>query len=94
LSSQPNADAYFAEDELNQLGYRLLTNDQIKEAIAIFKLNVDAYPESWNVHDSLGEAYMTNGERDLAIASYRRSIELNPQNQNGIAMLKRLESGE
>jgi hypothetical protein len=37
---------------------------------------------------------MVNGDRDLAIASYHRSIELNPQNQNGVAMLKRLESGE
>jgi glyoxylase-like metal-dependent hydrolase (beta-lactamase superfamily II) len=92
LSAEPKAAVYFSEDELNSLGYRLLTNNQIKEAIAVFKLNVDAYPDSWNVHDSLGEAYMENGDRDLAIASYSRSIELNPQNQNGIAMLRRLEA--
>ena len=57
-----------------------------------FALNVEAFPDSWNVHDSLGEAYMVGGERELAIASYERSIELNPGNANGVEMLKRLRS--
>ena len=44
-----------------------------------------------NAHDSLGEAYMVSGARDLAIRSYRRSLELNPGNDNGRRMLERLE---
>ena len=65
---------------------------KVKEAIEIFKLNVEAYPDSWNVHDSLGEAYMNDGQKDLAIKYYEKSIELNPDNKNGKETLKRLKS--
>ena len=61
-----------------------------KEAIEVFKLDVDEYPKSWNVYDSLGEAYMKNGDKELAIQNYEKSIELNPDNENGKMMLKRL----
>ncbi len=93
LRSQPTSDLYFSEVEINRLGYRLLGNEQRREAIAVFSLNAEEHPESWNVHDSLGEALMVNGDRERAIASYRRSVELNPENQNGIAILERLEHG-
>ncbi len=58
--------------------------------IAIFELNVKAYPESWNVYDSLGEAYMVRGDHDRAIELYRKSLELNPDNGNAVTMLGRL----
>jgi CubicO group peptidase (beta-lactamase class C family) len=82
---------YFTESELNALGYQLLGIKQIKAAIEIFKLNVEAYPESFNVYDSLGEAYMINGDDKLAIESYKKSLELNPQNINAVQMLKKIE---
>jgi tetratricopeptide (TPR) repeat protein len=69
----------FDEDELNTLGYRLLRTDKIKESIEIFKLNVEVYPESWNVYDSLGEAYFVGGDRELALQNYEKSLELNPR---------------
>jgi cytochrome c-type biogenesis protein CcmH/NrfG len=53
-------------------------------------LNVEEYPKSSNVYDSLGEAYMAAGQKDLAIQNYEKSIELDPKNQNGIDMLKKL----
>jgi CubicO group peptidase (beta-lactamase class C family) len=81
----------FAESHLNSLGYRLLSMDRIEDAIEIFKLNVVAFPASFDVYDSLGEAYMLNENKDLAIQSYKKSIELNPENQNGIEMLRDLE---
>ena len=80
-----------AEEHLNNLGYTLLQQKKIAEAIAVFKINVELYPQSWNVYDSLGEAYMVNGEKAMAITNYKKSLELNPQNQNGLAMLKKLE---
>lgn len=80
----------FAETELNNLGYQLLGMKKIKEAIEIFKLNVDVFPESSNVYDSLGEAYMINGDKELAIKNYEKSLELNPDNKNAIEMLKKL----
>jgi glyoxylase-like metal-dependent hydrolase (beta-lactamase superfamily II) len=80
----------FAENELNRLGYELLQRGMVDEAITIFELNVTAYPNAFNTHDSLGEAYMVAGDSDRAVASYRRSLELNPDNTNAIAMLARL----
>jgi CubicO group peptidase (beta-lactamase class C family) len=81
-----------SEPELNTLGYQLLQGKKLKEAIEIFKLNVEAYPEGFNTYDSLGEAYMNSGDKELAIKNYKKSLELNPENTGAIAMLKRLEA--
>lgn len=70
----------FSETELNTLGYQLLQMGKVPESIQIFKLNVEAYPQAFNTYDSLGEAYMRHGEKDLAITNYKKSLELNPQN--------------
>lgn len=72
----------FAEDQLNRLGYQLLQQKKVADAIEIFKLNVEIYPQSSNVYDSLGEAYMVNGDKDLSIANYKKSLELDPNNAN------------
>ena len=80
----------FDEGELNRLGYQLLGLDRIGDAIEIFRLNAEIFPESFNVYDSLGEAFMKNGERALAIENYEKSLELNPENANATAMLKLL----
>ncbi len=80
-----------SEGRLNALGYGLMRQKKLPEAIGIFKLNVEFYPHSWNVHDSLGEAYMTNNEIEPAIASYKRSLELNPRNKGGDQMLRKLQ---
>jgi tetratricopeptide (TPR) repeat protein len=85
-------DYYVSEAQFNDLGYRLLGMKKVKEAIEIFKLNVEAYPQSANVYDSLGEAYMVNGDKALAIRNYQRAVELNPQNTNAIEMLKKLRA--
>ncbi len=82
----------FSEQQLNALGDALLQHDRIADAIAIFVLNVDMFPESFNAYDSLGEAYMMNGQRDLAIAKYQRSLELNPDNENARQKLKELDA--
>lgn len=82
----------FDEDELNSLGYRLLQAKKFKAAIRIFQLNVEAYPKSSNVYDSLGEAYMDDGDNEDAIANYRRSLKLNPKNRNGERMLEKLKA--
>ena len=83
-------DYYASESQLNALGYRLLNKKKVREAIEIFKLNVEAYPQSANVYDSLGEAYMVSGDKELAVRNYRRAVELNPQNANAVEMLKKL----
>lgn len=57
----------------------------------MFKLNVALFPDSFNVYDSLGEAYMVAGERELAIKNYKKSLELNPNNTNAAKMLKKIK---
>ena len=83
---------FFTERQINNLGYEFLFKGQVEDAIKLFKLNVDVYPESSNVYDSLGEAYMENKEFDLAVKNYKKSLELNPDNLNGKKKLKELEN--
>jgi CubicO group peptidase (beta-lactamase class C family) len=80
------------EGTLNQLGYMLLVQKKVDDAIKVFQLNVQEYPKGWNCYDSLGEAFMVAGKKDLAIQNYEKSLELNPENMNGAAMLKKLKS--
>ena len=82
------------ENQFNALGYRLLQAGSVDEAIAVFAFNADAFPESWNVWDSLGEAYMTRGDRARAIECYRASLQRNPDNHNGGTILERLTAEE
>ena len=81
----------FRENELNRLGYQLLGDAKIDAAIGIFKLNVESYPKSSNVYDSLGESYMKNGQQELAITNYKKSYELDPSNSNAVEMIRVLE---
>ncbi len=64
----------------------------MKEAVEVFKLNVEAYPQAFNPYDSLAEAYMKMNERELAIKNYKKSVELNPKNTGAIENLKNLEN--
>ena len=84
-------DLYTDEGELNRLGYRLLGEQKLRESIEILKLNVEAYPQSANAHDSLAEAYMRTGEKELAVQSYEKSLVLDPSNTNAAVMLKKLK---
>lgn len=78
------------ELEVNGLGYFLMTHQQLDAAIRIFELNAETYPKSANTHDSLGEAYMNAERFEKAITSYRKSLEINPANQNAKDMIDRI----
>jgi uncharacterized membrane protein len=80
----------FDESELDTLGYQLLHANKYKEAIRIFQLNVESFPQSGNTYDSLGEGYFDDGDKAEAIASYRKSLELNPKNRNAVQTLQQL----
>jgi tetratricopeptide (TPR) repeat protein len=66
------------ESDLNTLGYQALADGDIAAAVALFQLNVTAYPEAWNPYDSLGEGLLAAGDTTASIASYRRAHALNP----------------
>jgi len=80
------------ESELNDWAYRMMANKQEKEALEIFKLNMYLFPKSWNVYDSYGEILLKMGDKSKAIEMYRRSIELNPENENGKKILEGISS--
>jgi len=81
----------FNEGEINNYGYVLLQSGKTDDAIEIFKLNVEFFPASANAYDSLGEAYMTKGDKENALVNYKKSLELNPDNQAGKDAVKKLE---
>lgn len=83
--------AAYVELTLNNLGYRLLRMEMIDEAIAVFELNTREYPDAYNTHDSLGEAYFNAGMLEAALRSYQRSLELNPGNQSAYEMIRLIE---
>ncbi len=75
------------ESEINEVGYEFLQAGKVQEAIEFFKLNVEVFPHSGNCYDSLGEAYLKNGNKQLAIENYKKSIALDPTNENGKKVL-------
>lgn len=79
-----------SEATVNQAGYSLMARKKMSDSILMFQKNVDLHPDSWNTYDSLGEAYIKNGDKELAVKNYKKSVELKPTNENGIAALKKL----
>ena len=70
------SDPAVAEQRLNEAGYRLIRVKEFPKAIAILQLNTELYPASANTYDSLAEAYMTSGDKEKAIAFYRKSMQV------------------
>lgn len=62
----------------------------MKEAIEIFRANAEAFPNEYNTWDSLAEASLEDGQKDLAIRYYRKVLELRPGDENATYMLKEL----
>lgn len=87
---QDSSCVLFAERQMNSLGYQYLNRHQVKEALALFKLNVEAYPWSPNVYDSYGEALIADHQIQLAVENYTRSVEMNPGNDVGKKKLEEL----
>ena len=85
------SDIYIDENLVNAFGYELLRSDDVLAAIEIFKFNAERFPESFNVYDSLGEAYMKNGDIEPAIRNYQKSLGINPENTNAQEMLIKLK---
>jgi tetratricopeptide (TPR) repeat protein len=80
-------------NSLNNMGYALIGQGEVEEAVVALELQTDAYPTVANAWDSLGEGYMANGDEDKAIAAFKKSLEMNPpQNTkaNSISLLGQL----
>lgn len=88
--SQPTTYAFDDENQLNRLGYSLIRYGRLDDALAIFHLNADVFPDSWNVYDSLGEAYLLKEDTEKAIQYLEQSLALNPDNTRAVEMLEAL----
>ncbi len=82
------------EDELTMYGYSFLWENNVAEAIEIFKLIVAEFPNSSNPYDSLGEAYLKNGDKERSLANYEKSLALNPENFNAEDQIERIKHPE
>ncbi|MFK7847060.1 MAG: serine hydrolase [Rhodothermales bacterium] len=91
LDTSLDSGLYF-EHSINALGYQYLQNEQTDMAILVFQFNAQSFPESWNVHDSYGEALAVAGRYKEAIAAYERSVTLNPDSESGVAALASLRT--
>jgi len=88
-----NPDAFvFSEQRMNVMGYTLLQSGNVDNAVKLFKLNIEAYPQSANAYDSYAEALLARGDTTLVIENYKKSLELNPSNPNAIRILKDLKA--
>jgi len=76
--SDPTHEFVNIEGTMNTLGYELLGEKRVDEAIVVFELNAETYAESANVFDSLGDGYRARGDTEAAIASYRKALEIDP----------------
>lgn len=81
----------FIENELNALGYQLLQENKIKKAIEVFKINVEEFPRSANVYDSLGEAYFNAKKYELALKNYKKTLDLNNSNNWAKSMIEKIK---
>ncbi len=79
------------EDNLNDTGYQFLGVNKTSEAIELFKMNARLNPNSWNVYDSLGEAYGVADDKKLAIENYEMSLKLKPDSKSELVALEKLK---
>ncbi len=81
-----------SERQLNTVGYGFLYENKLDAAMTVFKHVVEIFPSSSNAYDSLAEAYMKNGQKEMAIKNYEKSLTLNPDNENAKEMINKLKN--
>jgi hypothetical protein len=91
LKAAPERHIHFSEESFNLLAYRLLNAGKMAEAVSVFKLIVQEYPRSSNAWGCLAEAYVKNGQNDLAIESYKKALLLDPKNERARQRIAELQ---
>ncbi|GAA3997141.1 hypothetical protein GCM10022408_04740 [Hymenobacter fastidiosus] len=86
-----NAGYQLPEADVNNWGYALVKQHQLRDAVEVFKLNVSLNPKSANTYDSLAETYQELGNKELAVRNYKQVLKLDPTSQNAVEQLKKLQ---
>lgn len=94
IKEKDSLDSSIDENYLNSIGYKALREKNFEMAKAIFKINAALYPNSSNVYDSLGEAYMKSGDTVQAIEYYKKSLVLDSGNSGAKRIISKLENKE
>jgi tetratricopeptide (TPR) repeat protein len=89
LKKEQRPEYIFNELQLNIAGAELMHQKSTKEAIAIFKLNTEEYPKSSKAFNNLGDSYRADGNEELAVKAYEKSVELRPGNKAGVEAIKK-----
>jgi len=89
-AANPN-DGAVTEEALNNFGYTLLSAHLTEQARDLFFINMQLYPKSANVYDSYAEACLKLGDKKQALEYYKRTLAMNPQNQNAVRIVAELE---
>jgi len=71
-----------SEGEINSFAYELLNSGKKNDALEVFTLNTELYPEEFNTFDSLGQCLLLLGKKEEGIKAYEKSLKLNPKNEN------------
>ena len=88
-AKKKNPEYNISEPAINEFAYSLLSAKKTKDALLFFKLNVELYPDSWNVYDGYGEVLLLTGKEKEGIAAYKKSLALNADNENAKAVLEK-----
>jgi tetratricopeptide (TPR) repeat protein len=94
LEAEDLEDFTIDEDEINELGYDILTVGDAAGAIQVFKINVDLHPNSANAYDSLGEGFLVLGDLEMAVENYKKSLKLDPESTNAKNMIESIRKNQ
>lgn len=86
-----NSKYNISESGINSFGYELMAKGMDREALEIFKINTELFPNAYNTFDSYGECLLKLGDKENAIKAYERSVELKPDHEGGIKILSELK---
>lgn len=90
MKSQPGR-FYVLHPEIDQYAFRMMMDNRLEEALSIFKVLAEIFPDVSMAYDSLGEVYMRLDNKDMAIQSFEKSLELDAGNRNAVARLAELK---
>lgn len=90
IKLEHNKDSEFdmSESGINSFGYEIMRERELKEALKIFALNTNLYPDAFNTWDSYGECLFILGQKDKSLKAYKKSLRLNPNNKNAATIIK------
>ncbi|APU70203.1 tetratricopeptide repeat protein [Christiangramia flava] len=89
-----NSEYDLSEMGINSFGYQLMAMNRNEDALIILKLNTELYPKGANTWDSLGEIYQNLGKTQQSIRAYKKSLELNPENDHARKMIQEQQNSE